>query len=59
MPALKNGIRFLLPWRGREPGDTNRELDLGLMETLVAQKRAEWIQDESEDEPAKPKRRKK
>lgn len=55
----KNCIRFLLPWRGREPGDLNRELDSGLMETLVAQKKAEWFFDEDEDEPRKPKRRKK
>lgn len=58
MPSQKNCVRFLLPWRGREPGDVNRELDPGLMASLVENRRAEWCECEDEAAPAKPKRRK-
>ena len=62
MPFHPTSIRFLHPWRGRESGSVNSELGYGLMETLVNRKIAEWCRPDDEpedDQPAKPKRRKK
>lgn len=55
---MKRGtIEFILPWRGREPGQTDDKLDYGLMDALVRSHRARWVDSEPEERP-KRKRRK-
>lgn len=51
MNKIQNAIRFRHFWKGFEPGQVNKSLDRGVMDTLVATGRAEW----HEEEP-KPKR---
>lgn len=37
-------IRFKLPWRGRQPGQLNDQLEPGVMQALVQTGRAEWAE---------------
>lgn len=39
---MKKSIRFLQAWRGREPGQTDDQLDFGVMWELVRRNIAEW-----------------
>lgn len=39
-------IRFLLPWRGRLPGQINSELDGGVRQMLVQRRIAEVVSPE-------------
>lgn len=39
-------IVFKTPWRGRQPGEKNSDLDYGVMVELVRRKIADWIEDE-------------
>jgi hypothetical protein len=36
-------VRFLLPWRGRVPGDLVSTLDYGVAAALVQRNIAEWL----------------
>ncbi len=44
-------IRFLVPWRGRVPGEINRMLHPGVMDALVRRHVAEWV---TEEKPVPP-----
>lgn len=39
-------VRFKVPWNGRQKGQIDRGLPLGLATTLVTYNKAEWVTDE-------------
>jgi hypothetical protein len=47
---MGKAIRFLRGWRGRRPGEVNRELEEGVMGTLVACGYAEWVEPEAAEQ---------
>lgn len=45
MPETVRSIRFVRPWRRREPGQIDRDLTYGVQELLVQRGIAEWVEE--------------
>ena len=54
MQKLDAPIRFLLRWRGREPGSVDRQLDYGVRDALVRRGIAEWADPAADPQPFTP-----